>query len=142
MEKIEKEEIQEIQEKQSPQVQRPFRLKPDSRIELVAEEIAFLINTAQAFTPFLQYARGIEQIAAFGQYLSEKMVKSSQVEFLDQPEAPKSLIEVVERNIKEPDISDVKESTEYQDLEADVHEEKPKMGVAYKSPVQEELASQ
>ncbi len=109
------------------QLSRRFELKPNSRIELVGDELTFLINVSQAFMPFIHYANGITQVAAFGQYLTEKLIKSDQVIFKDQPEASNTLVQPIREEDSEEDVK--------------ASEELNKMRVVHTSKVQEELAS-
>lgn len=132
MEKVEKTEVKEMPQAEQKvpenQLSRRFELKPNSRIELVGDELTFLINVSQAFMPFIHYANGITQIAAFGQYLTEKLIKSDQVIFKDQPEASNTLVEPLKQEETEEDKA--------------ASEELSKMRVVHKSETQEELANQ
>lgn len=102
-------EVQKIQEEETPkvskevenQVNRPYKLKPDSRIELNAEELGFLISLGQTLSPFARLANGVTEIAAFGQYLADKVVKSNQVIFMDVPPAPSIPPPVIENTEEE-----------------------------------------
>lgn len=111
---------------QTREVQRPFKLKPGARIEITAEEIGFLINLGAAFAPFMGFSQGIQQTVAFAEYLKDTVVKTQQVQFMD--EKPDTLIE----------LTPVSQNTEE---EQKAEEELTKMRVVHTSEVQEELAN-
>ena len=133
MEETVNQEVKEMPEAEmkAPVVQRPFKLKEDCRITLENQELNFLIGIGQAFMPFLQFSKGISEVAAFGEYLKSKLLETKQVEFLDTPGVPESSIIT---DIREPDNS-----------EAEVQAEQELRGmrvVHNANKIQEELANQ
>lgn len=110
---------------QTREVQRPFKLKPGARIEITAEEIGFLINLGAAFAPFMGFSQGIQQCVAFAEYLKDTVVKTGQVQFMDEKEFADTSIPVPQ-SIEE---------------EQKAKEELTKMRVVHTSEVQEELAN-
>lgn len=134
MEETVNQEVKEMPEAEmkAPVVQRPFKLKEDCRITLENQELNFLIGIGQAFMPFLQFSKGISEVAAFGEYLKSKLLETKQVEFLDTPGTPESSIIT---DIREPDNS-----------EAEVQAEQELRGMRVvhnaKKDIQEELANQ
>jgi len=131
MEETVNQEVKEMPEAEvkAPVVQRPFKLKEDCRITLENQELSFLINIGQAFMPFLQFSKGISEVAAFGEYLKSKLLETKQVEFLDTP--PEGAI-----------ITDVRES-DTSEAEIQAEQELSKMRVVHNAnkvqDVQEEL---
>lgn len=134
MEETVNQEVKEMPEAEmkAPVVQRPFKLKEDCRITLENQELNFLIGIGQAFMPFLQFSKGISEVAAFGEYLKSKLLETKQVEFLDTPGTPESSIIT---DIREPDNSEA---------EVQAEQELSKMRVVHnaKKDIQEELANQ
>lgn len=110
---------------QAQEIQRPFKLKPDSRIEISSEEIGFLINLGAIFAPFMRFSQGIQQCVAFAEYLKDTVVKTGQVQFMDEKEFADTSIPVPQ-SIEE---------------EQKAKEELTKMRVVHTSEVQEELAN-
>jgi hypothetical protein len=90
MEKQIKEMPQPEPKESAKEVQRPFKLKPEARIEITAEEIGFLINLGAAFAPFMGFSQAIQQSVAFAEYLKDTVVKTQQVQFMDN-NSPESI---------------------------------------------------
>jgi len=118
---------------QTREVQRPFKLKPEARIEITAEEIGFLINLGAAFAPFMGFSQAIQQSVAFSEYLKDTVVKTQQVQFMDTP-VSESIFAPVPKDSEPANLKEEEEAIKELNSMRVVHS-------AHTSEVQEELAN-